>query len=251
MKTSFTTMGTQGLSVEEIVEVAKKYGFDGVDFRVHENGEIPLDVTKEQAKDIKEKLKGIALPGLFCYNKTLNDGEKEMEGSVLRCLEIGEMLGCESIRLFTGKLETNEDINSLCNVLENVLEKYKGKTKIYLQHHTMNSLNCSQAIEIFKRLDKEKCGFIFSPDEGYKMDEDYMPLIPEIAKFTKQIYVADITKDKKYCLIGEGIIPFNEIINTLKTNGFDGYVTLKWEKCWCDYLPDYPEGFKSFVDYIK
>ena len=251
MKLSFTTMGTPGVPLEILAKEVKNYGFDGVDMRVHENGEIPQNLTSAQAEKIKELFKDTHFPGLLCYTKTLDDGEKEMELSVLKHLEIADMLGCESIRLFSGQITDEDGINRLCTVIENVLEKYSGNTKIYLQHHTFNGLTCSQAVEIFKRLDNERCGFIFSPDEGFKMDEDYMPYIPEIAKFTKQIYVADITDDKKYCLMGDGIIPFKEILKELENNGFDGYVTFKWEKCWCDYLPDYPIGFKSFMDYIK
>ena len=252
MKTSFTTMATPGLSLDEIIDAAKKYKFDCVDLRVRNDGEIPADLTDKQADDVKSKLDkaGIKLLSLFCYNDTIKSGKENMEKSILKHIEIAEKIDAVGVRIFSGKIETDEEFEDLCIVLENVLEKYKGNINIFMQNHSSNGLSCKQGINLCDRVKDSRLSFIFSPDECFKTSEEYMDILPEIAKITKQMYIADITKEKKYCLIGDGVIKFKEIIGQMKDNGFDGYLTLKWEKCWCDYLPFYEEGFKSFFRYL-
>lgn len=34
------------------------------------------------------------------------------------------------------------------------------------------------------------------------------------------------------CLIGEGVIPIKEIVKTLESDGYSGYMSLEWEKKW-------------------
>lgn len=250
MLTSFTTMGTPGLSVDEIVNVAKVYSFDSVEIRVLDDGEIKKNISDEEIKQIRKKLSVFDSFGLLCYNITISENKEKMVENVLNNLEFAEKTGAERIRVFTGKIITSEMMSELISALKSILEAYKGRVQINLQNHSGNGLSCAQGIELINKLKDDRLGFIFSPDESLKNGEDYMSCIEEITKISRQIYVADMTKEMKYCLIGEGIIPFNDIISQMKRNGFDGIITLKWEKCWHDYLPDYTIGFPSFKNIV-
>ena len=42
-----------------------------------------------------------------------------------------------------------------------------------------------------------------------------------------------------------------KIIDVLCDNGFHGYVTLKWEKCWHEELPECEIAFEGFNKYFK
>ncbi len=246
-------MATPNLSIDEIINIAVRYNFDCVDLRVRDDAEIKKNITDKEAEVIKEKLNkaGVKLLSLFCYNDYIKSGIENMEKSIAEHIEIAEKLNAEAVRIFAGSIETDEEFDNLCIVLSNILAKYKGKVNIFMQNHATLGLTCEQGIKLSERIKDKRLSFIFSPDECYKSGWEYMDKLSEIAKISKQMYIADITEDKKYCLIGDGIIKFDEILQVMKENGFDGYLTLKWEKCWCEYLPDYDEGFKSFFDYIE
>lgn len=247
----FTTMGTPGISISETVDIVKKYGFDSLELRLREDGEIKPDIAGDELENTKNLLSKIEDYGLFCYNETHFAGQEKMESSMLECLELAEKTGAKRVRFFTGKIETEEEYEVAKAALKNVSLKYKGDVKIRLQNHSGNGLSCEQGIKLISELNDKRITFIFSPDECLKRGEEYLSVIPEIAKITDQIFIADMTDDNKYCLIGEGIIPFDEILKKMKENGFDGHITLKWEKCWCDYLPTYEEGFPSFINYLE
>ena len=105
MKTSFTSMATPGLSIDEIIDAARKYRFDFVDLRVSDDGEITADLTDEQAESIKSKFNssGIKILSLLCYNDTIKSGIESMEKSILKHLEIAEKLDVVGVRIFFRK----------------------------------------------------------------------------------------------------------------------------------------------------
>lgn len=251
MKTGFTTMGTPGMSVEEIFSVAREYNFDSVDLRLHKDGQIIDAITDSEANDLLDMAGNIELFSLLCYNTTIGNGIEEMVDSILKCVEIGEKLNLTAVRIFSGRIENKERLQDFCLVLKKVFESYKGNINLLVQNHKNLGVSCGQAIEISKQVKDMRFGFIFSPDQATKNGENYMSLLKELIPVTKQVYIADINVDGQYCLIGKGIVPLKEILLKMKEYGFDGYITLKWEKCWCDYLPSFNEGAKSFFDFLN
>ena len=65
-------------------------------------------------------------------------------------------------------------------------------------------------------------------------------------------YLTDeVDKGFKYCFLGDGDVPVIDALRLLHAAGYDGYLTLEWEKAWQDYLPDPSEGFPQYVKQIK
>lgn len=244
-------MATPELDIPAQVLAAREYGFHGIDFRVGEpgRGEIPETISEEEIARIHKLLGDLELPGLLCYNKNLDAGPEEMTASLLQCLQLAKRLGCPMIRVFTGKVQTPERMQLLVQVLKDVLKQDHSGVKMGLQIHRNNGVTVAQGLSVCRQVDSARVGLILSPDQSYP--EQWESLIGETAKYTFQIYVADLDAQGEFCRIGEGILDYAAILRQLYAHGFDGYVTLKWEKCWLPQLPDYPEGFQSFMTYMN
>ena len=251
-KISFTTMATPELDISAQAAVAREYRFDGVDLRIIEKGrgEIPPDLTQEQADEILHQFADIEISSLMCYNKNIGNGHEEMVESILNGIRIAKLLKTPLIRIFSGRIETEENMNALVTALKAVLERDDSSIKIGIQNH-VNHISALQTIEVCERINSPRVGIILSPDQSVARDEDYVPLLPRAAIHTFQLYVADKNPDKSFVLIGTGTIDNARNLRVLRENGFDGYVTLKWEKVWIPELPDYPEGMRSFLTYLQ
>ena len=251
-KISFTTMATPELDIPAQAVVARKYNFDGVDLRVIQKGrgEIPPDLTQEQADEILDQFADIEISSLMCYNKNIANGHEEMVESILNGIRIAKLLKTPLIRIFSGRIETQENLEALVMALKTVLERDDSSIKIGIQNH-VNHISALQTVEVCERVNSPRVGIILSPDQSVARDEDYVPLLPRAAKHTFQLYVADKNSDKSFVRIGAGIIDNARNLRILRENGFDGYVTLKWEKVWIPELPEYPEGMCSFLSYLQ
>ena len=254
MKYSFTTMATPGMSLEDVVKTAKEYGFDGVDLRVRDNdGDINENITAEELAKIKELFAdGPEISSLLCYNLMLGKGsEEEIANSILNCIRIAETLKVKIIRIFSGRLTTEEDVLTMSRILNKVFEKHTSDILVLIQNHRNCGVTCAHG-ELMKQHVKDKrFGIILSPDHEALAGNDMYEETKKVLDITKQFYVADVTEEGKLCLIGDGIVDFNKIVKMLTDVGYDGYITLKWEKCWHKELPEYDVAFKSFKDYFK
>src|SRR5438552_1367628 len=79
-----------------------------------------------------------------------------------------------------------------------------------------------------------RCTLGCSPDHCYEEGEDPIEIAERYAPVITQLHIADRkrTDDGHYeaCWIGDGIEPHGRIIETLARRGFDGWVSLKWER---------------------
>ncbi len=253
MQNSFTTMATPGLDILAQATVAKDYGFDAIDLRVGEpgRGEVPPSLTLEEAEQLLASCEGVKISSLLCYNKQIRAGQAEMVSSLLDCISLARMMRCPMIRIFTGKISSTEDLDALISVLLVVLQNDNSSVKIGLQIHKNNGITVGQAAQICQQIPDARVGIILSPDQSILAGEDYENHLPALAKRVFQIYIADMDAQGVFTLIGDGIIDFASEIRLLRKNGFDGMVTLKWEKCWYPEMPNYTLAFPSFLAYYR
>lgn len=249
MKISFTTMATPELPVSEQFKEVKRYGFDGVDLRMIERsmGEIPKDLTQEEANALRLQMQGLEVPVLMCYNEKIQAGTEGMETSLLEHMKLASMLGIPAIRIFTGLIRSPQDQALLVSVLKSVLEKDRTGTAIAMQNHINCSVTLHQGLDVCKAVADRRVSLIFSPDHAVLLGEPYDDILPELAEYSSQLYVADMSPDHKAVLPGQGIMPYSRILRELCRHGFDGYVTLKWERCWHPELAPYGEAFDAFL----
>lgn len=248
MKISFTTMATPELDIPSQFEAAKAYGFDGVDLRVIERGmgEIPKDLSDADAARILQMRKEIEVPTLLCYNEKVQSGSDAMTASVMAYMRLAAKLHIPTIRIFTGLLDTPEDMETLSGVLKGVFAQDTTGVNIAMQNHINCSVTLEQALAVCQQVSDPRLSVILSPDHAALIGEELEPLLPRLAPYTSQLYLADTDEQNKSVLPGEGRIPYGKIIHTLRENGFDGYVTLKWERCWHPELPHYETAFRAF-----
>jgi sugar phosphate isomerase/epimerase len=54
-----------------------------------------------------------------------------------------------------------------------------------------------------------------------------------------------------YVLPGEGDVPLEQMVALLKAGGYDGYLTLEWEKRWCPEIADPEVALPAWAKYLR
>ena len=61
-------------------------------------------------------------------------------------------------------------------------------------------------------------------------------------------------KKHRYCLIGEGHVKLEKFVELLAKHGFDGFLSLEWEKGWIPELPGpevaFPQAIRKLSSYL-
>lgn len=248
MKLSFTTMATPELTVWQQAEAAKQFGFHAVDLRMQTggSGEIPVDAEAECLKRIRKDAGTVS--SILCYNRQLDAGIEEMAESVRHHLEIAKAIQAPAIRIFTGKLTDGEE-RHVCRALERALADGPSGVDIVIQNHLNASTTVYQAVTICKTLNTKRVGIVLSPDHAQMIGEEIG--LEETLPYVKQLYIAgDEIRNMGIPTLELQSI-YSRIIQALPEHHFDGYLTLKWERCWRKELAAYDVVFPQFMEWIE
>ena len=108
-------------------------------------------------------------------------------------------------------------------------------------------------------VDSPRFGIGFSPDHCVDMGEDPVALASQVGSWVRHVHLADREKrggamvegKLRACLPGEGIVANREVLDTLRGQGYDGWVSFKWEKPTYPDLPDAEEALPKFVSFMS
>lgn len=264
IRLSYTTMATPGRGYRVALELAKRYGYQGVDLRCSDHlGEVTPSTPLDEVRRIGDEAKamGLALPGLLCYNtleREAPDGWKLFEDNLRHHLHIGQALGVDYIRIFGGRwpaeADKRPDVERMAKVLKKILADDASSVGIILQNHN-HSLSALEGVGLSEAVNSPRFGLVFSPDHTYIMNDGPVePLLPKVFPWSREVYVADMhQKDGEWHSIfpGGGVVPFAAVIRYFSSRGYRGFFTFKWEKLWTPELADAEDVLPRFIEYMQ
>jgi sugar phosphate isomerase/epimerase len=245
----------------ELAKKAARLGYDGVDLRVARRDGRPSTLPSQLAVDSADETvaatrrafeaAGVEISGLLCYNTSPTNTDRAAwtayEQEVVLHADLARRLGCHRIRPVVGAPQDpaawNEYIDTAWQSIGRALDRVPGVTAV-LQNHNGRS-GAAQLFEAADRNRDERIGIEFSPDHVMVMQEDVFGLMRRNARHIRKVCFADrrvvpeglARLEGGYyhvrfesCPIGEGIVPFREIVFELVRQGFDGYVSFKAER---------------------
>lgn len=261
---SFTTMATPNLDHRGAIELALEHGMSGVDIRCSDHlGEITLASTDADLAAVKADFAaaGLDIPGILCYNKidpTKADCWETFAGDLERHLAIAEKVGAKAIRIFGGYAADGQSMDEFirlsAKVIRAALEANPTAIGIIIQNH-LRSYNAPETVRLAQAVDNPRFGIVFSPDHCLLMNDGAIAnLLPAVAPWTKQVYIADMTvSDGKHSSVfpGQGDVPLRDTVRFFRERGFTGTYSFKWEKIWTAKLPDAEEALPHFLAFMR
>ena len=266
MKLSFWTLGTPGWSNEAVVAAAKRFGYDGVDLRCTANGNISLDSSDEEIAALRGLFEeqGIEIASLLAYNQRGNeDGVNwaAVSADIVAHARLCQRLGTTNLRINVGSPPRTNNwegyFEGFANMMWNVVARTDGVT-MNVQNHP-GSLTAAQAVHLCELIGRSRLGIGFSPDHCVDMGEDPVAMAATAGRWVKHVHLADresaggdmVGGKLRACIPGEGIVANREVLATLQAQGFDGWVSFKWEKPTYPDLPDAEEALPKFVAFMS
>ncbi|HOX39188.1 MAG TPA: sugar phosphate isomerase/epimerase family protein [Candidatus Brocadiia bacterium] len=249
MNYSFMSFSTPKLSLAEMLEAARKFGYDGIEPRLDEGHKHGIEVAATAADREKAfkmaKDTGISICCL-ATSLTFSDPAKK-DAMIRQCLERIDLacdVGARTLRVFGGKLAaglTREAAiilaaDSLASVADHAAEK---AVTLCVETHD-DWCNPSHVLAVLRRVDHPAVGAnwdIMHPvrTKNASIEESFQKLRPWI----KHLHIHDCDEAGKLVPIGEGIIDHRRAIHLLKSNNYGGFISGEWIgwEPWEKHLP--------------
>lgn len=282
------TMGTPEYNVFEAIELMEKIGADGVEIVVQDDYKsgIPCDCDENFLAQIKKcaqehHVQVICLTPYNSYFNSLDEGQRQREiAEIKKVINYCEYLGAKYIRIYAGNLKAGDTekydekwamlIKSLQELGEVAAEK--GVTLVTENHFNTMTVSAKESVALMKAVNHravkilyDQANLTFTGKEGYEdaiaIQQEYVgymhvkDLIFREGKSFESSNVAHPDEEERNVytkIVGEGVVPWPQILKKVKELGYDGWLSLEYERRWHpDDIPDASIGMRKSLEYLR
>lgn len=288
MKIAGHTMGTPEYTVTEAIALFHKIGAEGAEIVVQDGyrSGISCNSDKETLLEIKKcaeknAIEICCLTPYFSYFNSLDERlrQEEIEG-IRKVIDYCYCLEARYIRIYGGNLAAGDTeylkerrdrlIDSLRFMGDSAMEK--GVTLVVENHFNTMAVSAKESVELIRdvnhpavRILYDQANLTFTGNEGYQeavsIQQRYVSymhvkdlVFKEGTMFSSsEVSHPDESERNVYTrIVGEGIIEWPEILALVQKHGYDGWLSLEYERRWHpDDIPDASIGMEKSITHLR
>jgi sugar phosphate isomerase/epimerase len=247
VKIAYSTLACPQWSVEEAVTAAVRYGYDAIEWRLAD-GEL---IGPETSESMRHRLRdvpianGIAIACLDTSCRVVQASPKERTETIetaQRMIDLAAYLNAPFVRVFGGSLPDGTTHAAMIAPTAEVLQSigtYATERNIIVTLETHDSWSDSaNVLALIQEVALPSVKVLWDIHHTYRSGETPTQSVSTLGSAIAYMHVKDgrpplnAAETWELCLLDEGIVPLREAYAALKKNGYDGFISLEWEKKW-------------------
>ncbi|MEI7834635.1 MAG: sugar phosphate isomerase/epimerase family protein [bacterium] len=262
MKLAFSTLGCPAWSFDEIIAGAVRYGYQGLEIRgvldtmdaysIPEFTPSNLPVTLRKLGDA-----GLAINCLGASSRVVEAAAvPEKAAAVLedaaRYFALAQELGAVGVRFFGGELPADKPYDAAladgAKLLHQLGELAAAAGVLAMVETHDYFVRTDKLMELIRLADSPAVQVIWDVHHPYRMaGETVAYTAAQLDGHIRGVHVKDslpaVEGKFEYCVLGAGDVPTFAALRALHDVGYDGYLTVEWEKRWIKHLAEPEEYF--------
>jgi sugar phosphate isomerase/epimerase len=182
--------------------------------------------------DLKSTASGDSVPGGRLHGAEVHEYAEQIT-LLKRCIETAQVLNTKLIRVFTfwRKSELNDQIEK--SIVDAFREPAKlaeaaGVTLVIENEHACYFGTGVDTARLLKKINSVAVRAVWDPGNAYFAGENPFPDgYDAIKEFVSHVHVKDANNRQDWCVVGEGSINWPGQLNALKTDGYQGFLSLE------------------------
>ena len=256
--------------MQQVVERATEYGYEGVELRTLGAGSTSLacdPALSDPAKTVKcfeqAGVEPVCLSTSAALHHRDTTAAHQTKGQLTRDLELAAAIGCRLVRVFGYEAETGRDrtaaIERIAANVRPVAER-AGALGIELLFENGGSFNTGKEWWWpLNLVNHPMVGMCWNVANAAAAGEQPIVSVPVLNTRIRLAKVKDtkLGQGSGFVPLGEGDVDVEMFVKRLMGIGYDGYVTVEWDRLWLSslapaeqYLPDARQRLKSWMDAI-
>ncbi len=263
MKLSFSVKGWDQYSWNDYCNIAKELGFDGIELHnkktgVFKNADDPFDPQNSFSANRTLYSMGLSIP---CLDVACNISESSDEEFSANFREISNAFNTASnlkipyVRLHASTLPCGSDKENTIKCLEAVLPIAEKKGITILLETVGLFADTEKLRDILNYFASDNLGALWDMYHTYfSAGENPAVTITNLGAYVKHVHIKDslhVDSELQYCLIGDGELPIRDMMNSLRSVNYDGFISLEWEPEWFSDITDIDVIYAHFVNYMR
>ena len=260
MKLSFSTKGWHGRSFDDLCDMAEATGFSGIELH-NING--PLFTDRDgafhghAAAATKRKLydRKLSIPCLDVLSDPAATAFDAAKDEILSCLAIAGDLGIRMLRVRTDSQNADDAREKTARLIGAVLPEAEAQGVTILLETSGVFAKTEVLRDILEQFASDRLAALWEVAEAYLVGgDDPETVVRNLGAYIRHVHFSDVSRDGNGCthvLMGEGEIPFRDVMRALRSVNYDGFLSLVWDPAWCPELDDMEIVLAQFEGYMK
>ncbi len=251
MKYAFSTLACPAWSIERVAEEAARLGYDGVELRLLD-GDV-IDPVADRGRVERAvglcRARGVEVCALdtSCRFNQADPVERERQvAEARRWIALAHHLRTPLLRVFGGpdqddggRAPTGDEANDwVARSLRQIAPDAEraGVTVVLETHDAFSS--AQRVAAVLSRVDSGSVAALWDSHHPYRVGETARDVVDALDGRIAHAHVKDARRLDaggarwELVLLGEGEVPVREQLAALKRRGYEGWVSVEWEKKW-------------------
>ena len=263
MKLAFSTLGCPDFDWTDIYTMAKDFGFSGIELRGLKSATFSIHARPFQEENLPETLamlknKHLEIPCLST-GCALKDAEHREEtlAEIREYIALAQKLGTPYIRILgdlTAAPAGEVDDEVVLSALKELIPDAEQAGVTLLVETNGVYANTARLRDLLNRAESDNVAALWDVHHPYRFaGETPEETVQNLGAYIKYAHIKDSVMENgkvSYRLIGEGNLPIDDIIRTLNSINYEGYISLEWLKQYAPDLSDAGIVFPHFANYM-
>ena len=260
MKLSFSTNGWNGFTWEDFYTMAKDLGFEGIE--IHDvsnqafqgsNGPLKQENVSKTARKMANL--GLSIP---CLNVLCDISNKEnFDDNVTEIIEhisLAKKLNCPFVRLRAGA-EGTAETDDICAEVLAAVKDFAEETEVTILVETVGIYaDTKRLADLLNRFACDNISALWDFNHPYRAGESPEQTLTNLGAYVKHVHIKDSAAAEdgfEYRLMGEGDMPVDRMMLSLRSINYEGFISFEWRSEWIEEIGDAGIVFPHFINYMS
>ncbi|MET4927525.1 sugar phosphate isomerase/epimerase [Streptomyces sp. PSRA5] len=259
MKFAFSTLGVPGLPIPEVVALASRTGYQGVELRAHPEEPVHPGIdARERAAVVDEfKRRGVEILTVAGYVRVAAEGgdEERLSRELEELIVLARDLGASYVRVFPGGGDQDPeaaDATAARRLAAAAPLAADSGVRVLLETHDSHRTG-ADAIRILGLVGHKQVGALWDVMHTWLGGERPVTSHASLSPHLGYVQVKDIAsaEDTTPLALGAGVLPLGESVGLFAGDGDDGWLCWEYEKRWYADAADLPDLLIPGREYLE
>lgn len=263
MTFAFSTLGCPDWPIDRIASEAAGLGYDGVEIRgirrvydlskAEEFQPSTIERTRSLFASAGAPIVQIDSSASFCWPDEAKLAAAYDETA--RYIELARQLGVPMVRIFGGNIPPEDSRARWAGILTERLKRVaelaeKGKVTLTVETHDAWARYAHLA-PVLAAVGSSRLAVLWDLGNSWEVGERFEDAAGLTGGRIGFVHIKDMSAPGAYAELGKGAIPLAKALRLLRSIGFDGCVSLEWEKGWHPELAEPEVVFPAAIEYLR
>jgi sugar phosphate isomerase/epimerase len=258
---AFSTLAFPGTTLARAASLGSEYGYQGIELRLIDGELIDPSMPASARTTVRQTVAAVGLP-IVAVDSSIRLTDTDPGPELSRFLTLASEWECPLVRVFGGTLNDDpqvrrEQLAGAARVLEASLPlAERAGVAIGLETHDAFS-SAAVVAEVLAMVDSPWVGAVWDSHHPHRMGESPSEVYDLIGQRVLLAQVKDARRAPEradgwqLALLGQGEVPVREMLDLLDRGGYQGWISVEWEKRWHPEIEDPELALPQHIELLR